>query len=197
MGSDPFSHWGLRSVELTDQPLLDSYFQSIQQPLSDYTFSQLFSWSNSLRILWKLIGDHLCVFANGTGDLTLLMPPIGQGSAMRALEECWGLMHAYNSSAGCPEQSRVEYASDELLAQFDRQRLDVVPMGVDYLYDTQRMIDLAGGDLASKRQLKNLSCAIMSFMLRHLMHRDIPSRAWNCCTNGRSIRISRIRRMPD
>lgn len=155
MGSDPFSQWGLRSVELTDQPLLNSYFQSIQQPLSDYTFSQLFSWSNSLRILWKLIGDHLCVFANGTGDLTLLMPPIGHGSAMRALEECWGLMHAYNSSAGCPEQSRVEYASDELLARFDRQRLDVVPMGVDYLYDTQRMIDLAGGDLASKRQLKN------------------------------------------
>jgi ribosomal protein S18 acetylase RimI-like enzyme len=31
----------------------------------------------------------------------------------------------------------------------------VRPMGFDYLYDVNRMIDLAGGDLASKRQAKN------------------------------------------
>ncbi len=155
MGTDPLSGWGLRPVELADQPLLNSYFQSIRQPLSDYTFSQLFSWRNSLRILWKVIEGHLCVFANGAGDLTLLMPPIGEGRPDRALAACWELMHEYNTRAGCPEQSRIEYASEELLARFDRTKLEVAPMGVDYLYDVQRMIDLAGSDLASKRQLKN------------------------------------------
>ena len=29
------------------------------------------------------------------------------------------------------------------------------PMGADYVYDVNRMIDLAGGDLSSKRQAKN------------------------------------------
>src|SRR5205823_5085992 len=53
------------------------------------------------------------------------------------------------------DRSRVEYASEELLARFDRGRLDVQPMGTDYVYDVTRMIDLAGGDLASKRQAKN------------------------------------------
>ena len=155
MGIDPLSGWGLRPVQLADQPLLHSYFQSIDRPLSDYTFSQLFSWSNSLRILWKLIDGNLCVFANGGGDLTLLLPPIGDSGGDRALAECWELMHTYNGAAGCPQQTRVEYASEQLLARFDRSRLDVAPMGVDYLYDVARMIDLAGGDLASKRQLKN------------------------------------------
>lgn len=155
MGTDPLSGCGLRSVELTDRATINSYFKLIQEPLSDYTFSQLYSWSNSLRILWKEIEGHLCVFANGSGDLTLLMPPIGDGGADRALAACWELMHQYNTHAGCPEQSRVEYASDELLARLDRSRLEVVPQGVDYVYDTARMIDLAGGDLASKRQLRS------------------------------------------
>ncbi len=155
MGIDPLADWGLRPVELTDRAVISSYFQTIRSPLSDYTFSQLFSWSNSLRILWKPIAGHLCVFANGGGDLTLLMPPIGEGGSDRALAECWELMAVYNKAAGCPEQSRVEYASEELLARFDRGGLEVAPMGVDYLYDVHRMIDLAGGDLASKRQLKS------------------------------------------
>src|SRR5204863_7819323 len=85
MADDPFTGWGLRQVELADRPLLDSYFASLAHPLSDYTFSQLFTWSNSLNNLWKQIAGHLCVFANGAGDLTLLVPPIGDTGADRAL----------------------------------------------------------------------------------------------------------------
>ena len=56
MDDDPFSGWGLRPVELTDRDVLTPYFTSLSEPLSDYTFSQLFTWRNSLRILWKQIG---------------------------------------------------------------------------------------------------------------------------------------------
>ena len=61
-------------------------------------------------------------------------------------------MDAYNAAHGVPDRSRVEYASDELLAHFDRSKLAVRPMGADYVYSLDRMIDLAGGDLASKRR---------------------------------------------
>ncbi len=53
------------------------------------------------------------------------------------------------------DRSRIEYASEELLARFDQAKLHVEPMGADYVYDVNRMIDLAGGDLSSKRQAKN------------------------------------------
>ncbi|MDB5332829.1 MAG: hypothetical protein JWP03_3980 [Phycisphaerales bacterium] len=155
MDDDPFSDWGLRSVELADRAVLDPYFTSLAEPLSDYTFSQLFTWRNSLRILWKMIDGHLCVFANGTGDLTLLLPPIGDTHSDRALKGAYELMDDYNVRHGVPHRSRVEYASEELLARFDRTGMQARPMGADYLYDVNRMIDLAGGDLASKRQAKN------------------------------------------
>ena len=77
MGSDPFSALGLRPVELADRALLGPFFAALRTPLSDYTFSQLFTWRKSVRIMWKLVRGHLCVFADGTGDLTLLLPPLG------------------------------------------------------------------------------------------------------------------------
>src|SRR5688572_6659433 len=158
MDDEPFPRWGLRSVELADAPALNRYFASLAHPLSDYTFSQLFTWRNSLRILWKELHGHLCVFANGTGDLTLLLPPIGDTGGDAALAAAFELMDDYNAVHGAPNRSRVEYVSDELLGRFGRENLDVRPMGADYVYDVSRMIDLAGGDLASKRQAKNRFC---------------------------------------
>jgi hypothetical protein len=155
MDEDPFSGYGLKPVELADRAVLESYFSSLSEPLSDYTFSQLFNWRNSLRILWKQIDGHLCVFANGSGDLTLLMPPIGDTASDKAMRNAFELMDDYNVVHKVPERSRVEYASEELLARFDRGTLQIEAMGADYLYDVQRMIDLAGSDLSSKRQAKN------------------------------------------
>lgn len=155
MEEDPFGRLGLKSVTMNERSRFSAYFQTLRSPLSDYTFSQLFTWGNSLRILWKEIRGHLCVFANGTGDLTLLMPPIGDTGSDCALKEAFEVMDAYNAAHNCPGRSRVEYVSEELLARLDATRLAVTPMGADYVYDTRRMIDLAGGDLASKRQLKN------------------------------------------
>ena len=157
MFRDPLSaDFGLRPVTLADRPEMDRYFSSLREPLSDYTFSQLFTWRNSLRIAWRIIENHLCVFANGSGDLTLLLPPIGDTGSDRALARAAEIMDQYNSVHGCREKSRVEYVSEELLARFDQSKLAAVaPQGTDYCYDVHRMIDLAGGDLASKRQAKN------------------------------------------
>jgi len=155
MDEDPFLGWGLKPVELADQAVLNPYFSSLSEPLSDYTFSQLYTWRNSLRIIWKEIAGHLCVFANGAGDLTLLMPPIGDTGGDSALKAAFELMDDYNANHGVPDRSRIEYCSEELLSRFNRDSLSVTPMGADYVYDVNRMIDLPGGDLASKRQAKN------------------------------------------
>jgi ribosomal-protein-alanine acetyltransferase len=178
MQTDPLSDFGLRPVTLADRPAMDRYFESLREPLSDYTFSQLFTWRNSLRIAWNVIENHLCVFANGSGDLTLLLPPIGDSGSDRALSRAAEIMDQYNSVHGCREKSRVEYVSEELLGRFDRSKLAAVnPQGTDYLYDVGRMIELAGGDLASKRQAKN------RFMrnYRHRVERYDAARHFHAC----------------
>jgi ribosomal protein S18 acetylase RimI-like enzyme len=155
MSDDSFLGYGLRPVQLGDRDTFRTFFDSLREPLSDYTFSQIYTWRNSLHIVWGVLAGHLCVFANGSGDLTLLVPPVGDTGGDAALRGAFELMNDYNARQGVPERTRVEYASDELLARFDRAKFDATPMGTDYVYDTQRMIDLAGGDLASKRQAKN------------------------------------------
>lgn len=155
MDDDPFSGLGLQPVRLNDQARFEECFALLRDPISDYTFSQIFTWGNSLRILWKEVRGHLCVFANGTGDLTLLVPPIGEGDMTRTLTEAFEVMDAYNREHRAEGRSRVEYVSEEMLERIGRSGVQLEPMGADYVYDVRRMIDLAGGDLASKRQLRN------------------------------------------
>src|SRR5580704_17642263 len=134
MDEDPFSGYGLTPVELAHRAVLEPYFSSLSEPLSDYTFSQLYTWRNSLRILWKQLDGHLCVFANGTGDLTLLMPPIGDTASDKALKAAYEVVDDYNALHKVHDRSRVEYASEELLSRFDRATLQLEPMGADYVY---------------------------------------------------------------
>jgi len=155
MDNDPYSDYGLRSVESSDRQAIEPFFSSLSQPLSDYTFSQLYTWRNSLHILWTILHGNLCVFANGSDDLTMLMPPIGDSQSEQALAAAFELMDDYNAAEGVPGRSRVEYASEELLARFSSGGMTIAPMGADYVYDAQSMIDLAGAKLASKRQAKN------------------------------------------
>jgi len=188
----------LRPVELADQDSFRPYFASLLEPLSDYTFSQIYTWRNSLHIVWKIINDHLCVFANGTGDLTLLIPPIGETGSNQALKQAFELMDDYNARQGVPERTRVEYASEELLARLDRSTLHLSPMGTDYVYDVRRMIDLAGGDLASKRQAKNRFMRLYPYRVetydasKHLERLPCPAgrlaRASGCPAFGRAQR---------
>ena len=101
-----------------------------------------------------MIRDCLCVFANGDGGLTMLFPPLGHGDAAAAMRECLAICEDYNNAARLSHWTRVEYVSEEML---DRLGGDwaVEPMSGDYVYPTRRMIDLDGGDLASKRQARN------------------------------------------
>ena len=92
--------FGLAHVQLTDKPIFDGVFGNLAQPISDYTFANTFIWSTSLKLYWAQMDRHLCVFANGTGDLTMLMPPMPQPGATDAdlrdcVVNCFDLMDRY------------------------------------------------------------------------------------------------------
>ena len=172
MDDDPFLGLGPEAGGTGRSGCPRSVFRvSLRAPLGLYILSTL-HLAELAAHLWKQVHGHLCVFANGSGDLTLLMPPIGDTGGDAVLAESVELMDQYNIAHQVPHRTRVEYASEELLARFDRSKLLVEPMGADYVYDVQRMIDLAGGDLASKRQAKNR-------FLRLYEHRAEPYRAAN------------------
>ena len=169
---------GLVPLRLSDRPLIHDIFSRQANPISDYSFACTFIWSASLKIYWKQIHRHLCIFANGTGDLTLLSPPLPEPGAAandmaRCLRDCFAIMDGYNDRYSNRAHSRIEYVSEDLLARmraapgFD---LVAAPMSADYVYDMARMIDLAGGPLQSKRSAR------ARFMRRFPDHRTEPLR---------------------
>ncbi|MCL4742150.1 MAG: GNAT family N-acetyltransferase [Phycisphaerales bacterium] len=162
MDSDEGLDASLAPVRLSDRPIFDEAFSQLREPVSDSCFASTYVWAGALRIFWTSIDRHLCVFANTTGDLTMLLPPVPQpGAEDRALPgvvgACFEIMDAYNARNATVERSRIEYVSDEMLERFSASSatLSATPMWGDYVYETARMIDLAGGPLKSKRHARS------------------------------------------
>lgn len=151
---DFFSLYGLKRIELVHKPIFDDFFKNCRIRLSDYTFANTFIWKDSIHLRWKIIDNCLCVFANGCGGLTLLFPPIGTGNFESVLENSISICMDFNKRAKFSATPRIEYVSDEFLQKFGKSYGGSTMSG-DYIYETKRMIDLSGKDLASKRHAKN------------------------------------------
>ena len=150
---DPFSSYGLQTIDLDHKEVFDSYFAACESRLSDYSFANTFIWRDSIHLRWRILHNCLCVFANGDG-LSMLFPPLGKGNTQTALRESLDICSRYNRSTGFTDVPRVEYVSREILHRMP-PNFSAMEMSGDYVYATQRMIDLDGGDLASKRQARN------------------------------------------
>ena len=161
---NPPGRGSLAPISLHHQSVFNAVFANLAQPTSDYSFANLFAWTAPLKLYWASLHRHLCVFANGTGDLTLLLPPLPEPGAERAalrkaLADSWEIMDDYNDRHADRSQSRVEYVSDEMLEQVNGVlggdlTLSAAPMGGDYIYPVGNMIDLPGKALKSKRHGK-------------------------------------------
>jgi len=151
--SDPLDMLGLCRIEPMHKALFDRCFSFTRPQLSDYTFANTFIWADCIHLRWKLLHDCLCVFANGEGGLSLLFPPTGPGDFRAALGEAMEICRAFNALTGVTEPPRVEYVNEDALNRFASGGR-VETMSGDYVYATQRIIDLEGGDLSSKRRCR-------------------------------------------
>ena len=158
--SEPPSYPGLRAVTLEQQDTFQSAFNNLSQPIAEYSFANIFIWNTALKLYWKKIHSHICIFANGN-DLTLAVPPIPELGAtnkdlLLAIAESFDIMDTYNKGSVL---SRIEYVSDETLERIQEScsslNLSAQTLHGDYIYPRENMITLSGGSLKSKRQLKS------------------------------------------
>lgn len=147
--------YGLTRPELSDKALFDEFYGTCKTRLADYSFASSFIWRDAARLGWRILDGCLCLFANGSAGLTLLQPPVGLGNYAKAARQAVEICDDYNNRVGLPANTTCfEYVSDEQLARFP-SGYSAQPMSGDYIYETRRLIDLDGGDLASKRQARN------------------------------------------
>lgn len=162
--SDPAA-LGLRVLDLSCKPYFDHVCDATKDRISDYSFCGVYVWHTALKLYWTSIHRHACVFANGTGDLTMLVPPLAEPGAnltdlKSCLAECNALMDEYNTSICDVSHTRIEYVSSEILQRIDiawqgQPAMKVTEMSGDYVYRTADMVELPGRKLSSKRRARS------------------------------------------
>ena len=145
--SDPY---GLRKIVLADKQRFESYLGGTPERLSDYTFACCAMWAGPIGLRWTVLRDHLCVFANGSCGLTMIMPPVGAGNLSAAAAEAVDLCRQFNRDHGYQGDAAIEYVSSAIRRRF-HDDFTAEPMSGDYVYATPRLISLEGKHLASKR----------------------------------------------
>lgn len=137
------------------------------EPISDMSFAASLCWGEPLSFAWTVLAGHLCLFSAADGDLCLVLPPlpVEPGNADNhladAIRACFVVMDEANGLRPGRPRSRIEYVSDEMLLriraaeQGSEPPLSVTPMPGDYVYRREALVELAGGDLKSKRKLRS------------------------------------------
>ncbi len=140
-----------RKIELEDQKLLTSYLKQKPYRSCDLVFANIYLWSRKYRTEFAIVEDTLifCGFReNGAPSITF---PIGEvGQIKKALE----VMSAWFVSQGAKFYMHlVQEKEFELLEQWYPGRFQAVYNrdAADYVYETEKLITLAGKKLHGKR----------------------------------------------
>ncbi len=163
------SGYRLYPFTIETKTLFERYQQSLQIPISDYTFSNNIIWLSRMSAFYQVIEDCFCLFSLNGNCLTMLLPPLGDPSRQaRALEVCFEIMDSHNPS---PYLSVVEYVYKDFLQVLNVDASALAEIGAseeavvasarspwlveralpDYIYSTEDLIQLKGNPYKTKR----------------------------------------------
>ncbi|HIK08701.1 MAG TPA: DUF2156 domain-containing protein [Oscillatoriaceae cyanobacterium M33_DOE_052] len=145
---DPWERLSFKQITIEDRPIFESFLSRVSQPISDLSFASIFMWSEVFAHRWRIVRDCLCLVATQSGESTMIFPPIGGEDVEAALQECLFFFKELN-----PQGLVFEYVPGELVERLGL--FEIKPRSGDYVYETQKMIELKGAELASKRQSRN------------------------------------------
>lgn len=151
----------LLPFDLSAKSVMETYLERLHLDTSDYTFAANYLWLSGGSGFYTIIDDCFCFFLLASGELSMLLPPLGQkAEAISAMTKCFSLMDENNSS---PLSTKIYYVDEYLVEDFagnleeGTEIFDLLEdyiverTLVDYIYDTQSLIDLAGNAYSSKR----------------------------------------------
>ena len=137
-----------KDLSREERPLFDAVFHKFPPLISEFTFTNLFTWRNAYRFRLSRLDRFLCLLAD-TGDDSFFLPPIGDGD----LVECYHRLLEYLAERGffpkvarVPEAvvAQVDWQKEGLTAEYDRNQSD-------YVYLTNELIHLQGRKYHRKR----------------------------------------------
>jgi len=142
--------------ELTkaDKPLFDRYFRSNYHENSHFNFTNFYMWREPYNVRWIEKDDILFVLANLDGQPMALQP---FGAPERMEEATARLVQHFKETGETLFISDIEESYAEVLRNFpgDIFRLEDDRDNYDYVYESEKLISLAGRKLHSKKNHLN------------------------------------------
>ncbi len=147
-----------KNFDITAKALMESYLEELSLNISDYTFAANYIWLSGAAGFYAIIEDTFCLFILNGGELSMMLPPIGKrGNLLKAIDKCFELMNANNSSI---YYSRIDYVHKDILECFIGTEAEIFETLegyivekklADYVYATDDLISLTGNSYKSKR----------------------------------------------
>lgn len=155
----------LHSFDLAAKTIMEHYLELLETDVSDYTFAANYLWISKGSGFYSIVEDSFCFFLLISGELSMLLPPIGKlESCLKAVETCFAIMEENNQH---PAYTKIEYVDEKILSAFaeyldkDAEIYDLFEDYViersfsDYIYYCDDLINLSGNSYKNKRNEVN------------------------------------------
>lgn len=133
-----------RALVKEDKPYFDEAFREYQPVISEFTFTNLFSWRNAYGIKVSFL-DGFIIIRSGEAGKVSYFPPVGKNDVKSCVEKL--LNDAGGQIYRAPENLKNIFDDDK------RFKITFDPDNSDYLFDTGSLISLAGRKYHAKRNL--------------------------------------------
>ncbi len=134
-----------KKIELSDKKIIDSYFKTYIPKISEYTFTNLYMWSDIRNIRWEKILDGI-VFLGEKENEKYFFPPIGVSDCNKIFDILldYGIKNKINSISLIPEY-QIKFLKN--------RGLQIIPdrNNYDYVYKSEKLAFLKGWRLDGKR----------------------------------------------
>ncbi len=161
MSNLKINQYELMPFDISCKTIMDKYLQYLHLDTSDYTFAANYLWLSNGSGFYSIIEDSFCFFILINGELSMILPPIGQReNVINAMKTCFSIMDENNSS---PVYTKIEYVDESMLSAFANDVEEGAEIFdifadfiierslVDYLYNCDDLIYLKGNQYSAKR----------------------------------------------
>jgi hypothetical protein len=142
-------------VTLTDKKIIQPLLLANDVFFCDFSFANLFMWGDIFKTRWLFQEDRLWLY-NGYDDLMLM--PVGKALTLPNLVAVSDMLRRQGKSGNFVLVDQDFVKDNPGLANFFNVTIDLD--NGDYIYSSQKLVDLPGNKLHKKRNLVNQFLAL-------------------------------------
>lgn len=142
-----------KPIELEDKEVIDKYLQDEQNMGCEMCFSSLYIWRKAYDMRYAVVEDCLVLWSKDGTNPAGLRFPVGKGDRLKSAEKVCNYMVSVGEM---PQFYGVtEDDINFIKSATDKYKVEKMEDYADYVYETEKMINLSGKKLHSKKNHLN------------------------------------------